>query len=106
MLIFNRSKDFAVYPDTNEVGIGNKIIKLRPKEMGVLQLLLFHSEKTVTRIELLEKVWGYTSDTETRTIDNFIARLRKYFEKNPRKPEYIITVREKGYQLLSTPEKK
>ncbi len=69
-------------------------------------LLVSKKNEVVSREELLEKVWGYTSDTETRTIDNFIARLRKYFEKNPRKPEFIITVREKGYQLVASPEKK
>ena len=51
--------------------------------------------------ELLEKVWGYDPQTETRTVDNFISRLRKYFEKKPQKPIHIVTVREKGYQFKS-----
>ena len=72
---------------------------LTSKETLIMNLMVSKKNEVVSREELLEKVWGYTPDTETRTIDNFIARLRKYFEKNPQKPEHIITVREKGYQF-------
>ncbi|MGV7221738.1 MAG: response regulator transcription factor [Nitrospinales bacterium] len=92
--------------DTGKAKGNSGEFHLTSKETLVMNLLASKKDEVVSREELLEKVWGYTSDTETRTIDNFIARLRKYFEKNPRKPEYIITVREKGYQLVSNPEKK
>lgn len=72
---------------------------LTSKEVLVMNLLIANRGKVVSREELLEKVWGYSPNTETRTVDNFIARLRKYFEKKPQKPRYIITVREKGYQF-------
>ncbi len=72
---------------------------LTSKEVLVMNLLIVNRGKVVSREELLEKVWGYSPDTETRTVDNFIARLRKYFEKKPQKPRYIITIREKGYQF-------
>lgn len=72
---------------------------LTSKEVLVMNLLIANRGKVVTREELLEKVWGYSADTETRTVDNFISRLRKYFEKKPQKPRYIITVRERGYQF-------
>ncbi len=72
---------------------------LTSKEVLVMNLLIANQGQVVTREELLEKVWGYSPDTETRTVDNFISRLRKYFEKKPQKPRYIITVREKGYQF-------
>lgn len=72
---------------------------LTSKETLIMNFLISKKNKAVSREELLEKVWGYAPDTETRTIDNFIARLRKYFEKNPQKPEHILTVREKGYQF-------
>ncbi len=72
---------------------------LTSKEVLVMNLLIVNRGKVVSREELLEKVWGYSPDTETRTVDNFISRLRKYFEKKPQKPRYIITVREKGYQF-------
>jgi len=72
---------------------------LTSKEVLVMNLLIVNRGKVVSREELLEKVWGYSPETETRTVDNFISRLRKYFEKKPQKPRYIITVREKGYQF-------
>ena len=72
---------------------------LTSKEVLVMNLLIANRGKVVSREELLEKVWGYSPNTETRTVDNFISRLRKYFEKKPQSPRYIITVREKGYQF-------
>jgi len=72
---------------------------LTAKEVLVMNLLIANRGKVVSREELLEKVWGYSPNTETRTVDNFISRLRKYFEKKPQKPRYIITVREKGYRF-------
>lgn len=72
---------------------------LTTKEVLVMILLITNRGKVVTREELLEKVWGYSPNTETRTVDNFISRLRKYFEKKPQKPRFIVTIREKGYQF-------
>ena len=77
---------------------------LTNKELLVMNLLVSNKGNVVSREELLEKVWGYSPDTETRTVDNFIVRLRKYFEKKPQKPRLIQTVREKGYQF-DVPEK-
>ena len=74
---------------------------LTTKEALVMKLLVEKKGDVVHREELLEKVWGYDPQTETRTVDNFISRLRKYFEKNPQEPVYIITVREKGYKFNS-----
>jgi DNA-binding response OmpR family regulator len=76
---------------------------LTAKEVLVMNLLIANRGKVVSREELLEKVWGYSPNTETRTVDNFISRLRKYFEKKPQKPRYIITVREKGYRFAEEP---
>ena len=72
---------------------------LTTKEVLVMNLLVEKKGDVATREELLEKVWGYDPETETRTVDNFISRLRKYFEKKPQEPRHIITVREKGYQF-------
>ena len=74
---------------------------LTTKEALVMKLLVEKKDDIVSREELLEKVWGYDPQTETRTVDNFISRLRKYFEKRPQKPVHILTVREKGYQFIS-----
>lgn len=72
---------------------------LTVKEALVMKLLISKKGEVVTREDLLETVWGYDRETETRTVDNFIARLRKHFEKKPQKPQFIVTVREKGYQF-------
>jgi DNA-binding response OmpR family regulator len=77
---------------------------LTVKETLIMSLLVEKQNAVVTREELLEKVWGYNPETETRTLDNFIARLRKYFEKNPQTPRHIVTQREKGYQYVPEPE--
>ena len=74
---------------------------LTAKEALLMRLLVVQKNSIVSREELLEKVWGYDPQTETRTVDNFVARLRKYFEKNPQSPRYIITHREKGYEFKS-----
>ncbi|MDH5762348.1 MAG: response regulator transcription factor [Nitrospinota bacterium] len=76
---------------------------LTSKEVLVMSLLIANRGKVVSREDLLEKVWGYSPNTETRTVDNFISRLRKYFEKKPQNPRYIVTVREKGYQFNEVP---
>ncbi|PIQ95972.1 MAG: DNA-binding response regulator [Nitrospinae bacterium CG11_big_fil_rev_8_21_14_0_20_56_8] len=73
---------------------------LTTKEVMVMKLLISHKNEVVSREDLLERVWGYDPQTETRTVDNFIAKLRKYFEQKPQKPKHIITIREKGYQFL------
>ena len=72
---------------------------LTAKEALLMRLLVSQKDNIVRREELLEKVWGYDPQTETRTLDNFVARLRKYFEKRPQSPRYIITHREKGYEF-------
>ena len=63
----------------------------------VMKYLIQNKGKIVSRKELLENVWNMNPDIETRTVDNFIARLRKYFEVDPSKPVYIKSVRSAGY---------
>ena len=74
-------------------------IDLTDLEVKMLALFFQKEGETVTRKVLLERVWGYTSDTETRTLDNFIVRLRKYFEPDPANPVYFQTVRGVGYRF-------
>jgi DNA-binding response OmpR family regulator len=71
--------------------------KLTPQEAMVLKYLIDNKGKIVSRRELLEKVWHMNPDIETRTVDNFIVRLRKYFEPDPSKPLYFKSVRGAGY---------
>ncbi len=74
-------------------------IDLTDLEVRMLTLLFQREGETVSRGELLEQVWGYATDTETRTLDNFIVRLRKYFEPDPANPVYFQTVRGIGYRF-------
>lgn len=74
-------------------------IDLTDLEVKMLALFFQKEGQTVTRKTLLERVWGYSLDTETRTLDNFIVRLRKYFEPDPANPVYFQTVRGVGYRF-------
>ncbi len=75
-------------------------IDLTDLEVKMLALFFQKEGETVTRKTLLERVWGYSLDTETRTLDNFIVRLRKYFEPDPANPVYFQTVRGVGYRFV------
>jgi len=77
-------------------------IKLTTHEAMVLKYLIENRGKIVSRKELLEKVWNITSEIETRTVDNFIVRLRKYFEPDPAKPIFIKSIRSAGYMFSDT----
>lgn len=72
-------------------------IQLTVREAMVLKYLIEHKGKVVTRMDLLENVWNINSEVETRTVDNFIVRLRKYFESDPAKPVFIKSIRSAGY---------
>jgi DNA-binding response OmpR family regulator len=74
-------------------------IDLTEMEVRVLALFFQREGQVIPRGELLESVWGYSSDTETRTLDNFIVRLRKYFEPDPTRPTHFLTVRGVGYRF-------
>jgi two-component system alkaline phosphatase synthesis response regulator PhoP len=75
-------------------------LQLTALEANLLEALIAHPNQVFSRGELLEKVWGYHSDVETRTVDNFIARLRKYFEDEPEQPQHFISLRGKGYMYI------
>lgn len=72
-------------------------ITLTEQEVKLLKLFIVNKGKPLSRKKLLEIGWGYTGITSTRTIDNFIVRLRKYFEENPKKPVYFKSLRSVGY---------
>ena len=66
-----------------------------------MRYLVKHDGNVVSRKAILENVWGLNEDTDTRAIDNFIVRLRKYFEDDPTKPEHLLTVRGVGYRFVA-----
>jgi len=75
-------------------------VNLTDLEVKTLRLFFTHEGEILTRAELLQAVWGLPPDTETRTLDNFIVRLRKYFEPDPANPKYFLTVRGRGYRFV------
>lgn len=75
-------------------------LQLTALEANLLETLLSNPNRVFSRGELLEKVWGYHSDVETRTVDNFIARLRKHFEEEPEQPKHFVSLRGKGYMYV------
>jgi len=77
-----------------------KTIHLTLMEADLLRYLLDRPNKIVARKELLENVWRVHEDTDTRAIDNFIVRLRRYLEPNPAKPTHLLTVRGIGYRFV------
>ena len=70
-------------------------------EVRILRIFFSREGELLERSELLESVWRVSPETETRTLDNFMARLRKYFEADPSHPEHFLTVRGKGYRFVS-----
>jgi DNA-binding response OmpR family regulator len=72
-------------------------------EANVLRYLVRHEGRPVSRRALLEDVWGLREDTDTRAIDNFIVRLRRYIEDDPTRPLHLLTVRGVGYRFLASP---
>ena len=85
------------------VEISGNSVAFTKREMEILQYLHRHNDRPVPREELLHKVWGYEQDLniETRTVDIHIAKLRRKLEREPKQPEFLITVRGGGYKLLS-----
>ena len=74
-------------------------------EATLLRYLVRHEGQTVSRKALLEEVWGVREDTDTRTVDNFIVRLRRYIEADPSHPVHLQTVRGVGYRFVAAPER-
>jgi len=84
-----------------ELRAKNTTIQLTLMEAKLLRHLIQNRGRTVSRKSILEDVWGLREDTDTRAIDNFIVRLRRYIEKDPAKPQYLLTVRGVGYRFVA-----
>src|SRR5205814_555998 len=87
-----------------EVRVGDKRMPLTLMEAALLRYLVQHEGSPVPRKEILERVWGVHEDTDTRAIDNFIVRLRRYIEEEPSNPRHLQTVRGVGYRFVANPE--
>lgn len=93
----NNKVDFSTFEITTHSGEEKQLSK---REIQLLKLLIEKKGEVVSREEILEKVWGYDVFPSTRTIDNYILAFRKYFEKNPRQPEFFHSIRGVGYKFM------
>lgn len=89
--------------DLLEIRVRDQVFPLTLMEANILRYLVQHEGKPVNRKALLEEVWGLREDTDTRAIDNFIVRLRKYIEDDPGRPRHLLTVRGVGYRFVASP---
>lgn len=88
---------------TLELRANSKIFRLTLMEAELLRHLIRNSGRIVSRKSILEEVWGLHEDTDTRAIDNFVVRLRKYIEADPAQPLHLLTVRGVGYRFVPEP---
>ena len=96
LTVGDRTIDFAAL----EIRGGDAPVRLTVMEADLLRYLTDRPGKVISRKELLEQVWRVQSDTDTRPIDNFIVRLRRYLEPQPAEPIYLLTVRGVGYRYM------
>jgi DNA-binding response OmpR family regulator len=95
----DKSVDF----DRLELRVRDQIFPLTLMEANVLRYLIQHEGKPLSRKRMLEEVWNLHEDTDTRAIDNFIVRLRRYIEADPAHPRHVLTVRGVGYRFVAAP---
>ena len=93
----------SVHFDLLEVHAGGKVYPLTLMEASILRFLIDHEGNAVSRKSMLQEVWGLREDTDTRAIDNFIVRLRRYVEDDPAQPRHLLTVRGIGYRFVASP---
>jgi two-component system, OmpR family, alkaline phosphatase synthesis response regulator PhoP len=86
-----------------ELRVNRNTIQLTLMEAELLRHLVRKSGRIVSRKSILEEVWGLHEDTDTRAIDNFIVRLRRYIEDDPAKPKHLLTARGVGYRFVPEP---
>jgi two-component system, OmpR family, alkaline phosphatase synthesis response regulator PhoP len=80
--------------------VGDKVVPLTLMEMELFRYLIRNAGHPVSRKAILEDVWNLHEDTDTRAIDNFMVRLRRYIEPEPAKPVHLLTIRGVGYQFV------
>jgi DNA-binding response OmpR family regulator len=90
--------------DALELHALDRTVRLTLMEADLLRYMVRNRERIVSRKQLLEEVWHVREDTDTRAIDNFIVRLRRYIEDDPAMPKHLQTVRGVGYRFVPNPE--
>ena len=96
--------DARVNFETFEVTVGARPVRLTQLEMRLLRYFAENVGRVISRHELLRSVWGITGDLQTRAPDQFIRRLRKAFEPDPKQPIHFLTIRDAGYRFVANPE--
>lgn len=94
-----REVDFSAL----EIRYGGRRFPLTQMEAGLLRYLFRHEGDPISRKAMLADVWGLHEQTDTRAIDNFVVRLRRYLEDDPTRPRHLLTVRGVGYRFLANP---
>ncbi len=84
-----------------ELHTGTEVIHLTVMEAELLAFLVRNADRPVSRKQILDQVWGLHEDTDTRAIDNFVVRLRRYLEDDPSAPRHLLTVRGVGYRFVA-----
>jgi DNA-binding response OmpR family regulator len=103
------SKDSFAFGDKSvdfnrlELRVRDQVFPLTLMEANVLRYLIQREGQQVSRKAMLSEVWGLHEDTDTRAIDNFIVRLRRYIEDDPSRPRHLLTVRGVGYRFVASP---
>lgn len=92
--------DFRTY----EVTVGETRRKLTHMEIRLLELFIRQEGEVLSRNEIMSKVWGLNPPPASRTVDNFVMRLRKHFEKDPANPRYFLSIRGTGYRFVAAGE--
>jgi DNA-binding response OmpR family regulator len=100
---FGKDAEKAVNFDLLQLTVRGQVFPLTLMEANVLRYLIQNEGKPVSRKTMLEQVWGLQEDTDTRPIDNFIVRLRRYVEDDPTHPRHLLTVRSVGYRFIAMP---
>jgi DNA-binding response OmpR family regulator len=90
--------------DRQELRVGDLVHPLTLMEVNLLRYLIDREGQVVSRKNILEDVWNLREDTDTRAIDHFIARLRKYIEDAASQPKHVLTVRSVGYRFVAAPQ--
>ncbi len=95
-----RIGDIEIDFRTHQAHKGGQRVDFTAREFDLLRYLVVHTGQVVTREQILNQVWGYEESPTTRTIDNFVAKLRQKIERQPHEPEHILTVHGAGYKFV------
>ena len=96
--------DVTVDFETFEASVGDRPLRLTALEVKLLRYFVANEGRVVSREELLEHVWGFTNPPTTRAVDNFVSRLRRYFERDAGSPRHFLSIRGAGYRFVVNPD--